>query len=187
MDFPVESPVRSCPSCGSQVQAGHCYCSACGRPFEEKRDGARLETSPGRRVDPVEKVGLFRRVLADIIDRWVPCPFFAYLFPPWLLVVIGYGLLSDGLMEGRSVGKRLLGLRTLCADSLEPCTYGRSFLRNLKWTLAQVAYTSLFLIPLALAHDFLELLFVAFDREGRRLGDRLGGTVVVSEEAFRRK
>lgn len=187
-----ETTVLNCPHCGSEMGTGHRFCPACGEPVVDEKICVRpgsvegeqpMTEGPGKTVLP--KAGLFRRVLADIIDRWVPCPFFAYLFPPWILAVIGYGLLCDGLMEGRSVGKRLLGLRTLDCDRLEPCTYSRSFLRNLSWTLAQVAYTSLFLIPLAMAYDFLELLFIAFDQQGRRLGDRIGGTVVVTESSFR--
>lgn len=166
---------QSCGRCGREVEAGSAFCPHCGEELSP------LKQSPKEEARSLQKANPWRRVMADFIDRWLPCPFFSYLFPPWLLVVIAYGLLSDGFMGGKSVGKRLLGLRTICWDTLEPCDYVRSFLRNLTYTLGQVAYTSLFFFPLAFAYDVLELLFVLFDSEGRRLGDRIGGTKVVRD------
>lgn len=165
----------NCQRCGREAEAGSTFCPHCGEELSSRKQ------SPKEVASSLQKANPWRRVMADFIDRWLPCPFFSYLFPLWVLVVIGYALLSDGLMGGKSVGKRLLGLRTICWDTLEPCDYVRSSLRNLPYALGQVAYTSLLLFPLAFAYDLLELLFVLFDAEGRRLGDRIGGTKVVRD------
>lgn len=125
-----------------------------------------------------QKAPVLRRIIAEIIDRLVPCPIVVYFFPLWLLVIIGYDLFSDGLLEGCSVGKRLMGLRTVIASNGKPCNFARSFLRNLDWAVARLCYMSLWLIPFALTYDFIELMLVLFSPTGQRLGDRLAGTQV---------
>lgn len=125
-----------------------------------------------------QKASALQRIVADIIDRILPFPLLTYFFPPWILVVIGYGLLSDGLLEGCSVGKRLMGLRTVIVANDNPCNFARSFLRNVGWTVGQLCYLSLWLIPFAFTYDLVELMLVLFSPTGQRLGDRLAGTQV---------
>ncbi|MEO8216615.1 MAG: RDD family protein [Acidobacteriota bacterium] len=66
--------------------------------------------------------------------------------------------------QGRSIGKRLLGLRLVTTDE-KPCSPGRSCLRNL---------------PLLIVFwNVLELYLVITGRQ--RTGDRLAGTRVLEE------
>ena len=44
-----------------------------------------------------ESRAVMRRILAEVIDRLAPLPFIAYLFPPWVLVVVAYHLICDGV------------------------------------------------------------------------------------------
>ena len=76
---------------------------------------------------------------------------------------VGYILFADGMRGGQSLGKRWMGMVVIDAKSGEPCSYGKSFLRNL---------TLVLLGP-------LDWIFI-FGDSRRRLGDRLAGTVVVS-------
>jgi uncharacterized RDD family membrane protein YckC len=127
------------------------------------------------------KAPVLRRVIADVIDRLLCCPLIVCFFPPWLAVVIAYDLLSDGLLDGCSVGKRLMGLRTVMVSNGKPCNFARSFLRNVGWAAARLCYTTIWLIPFALVYDAIELLLVLFSPSGQRLGDRLAGTQVTTE------
>ena len=74
-----------------------------------------------------------------------------------------YLLFADGRENGQSIGKRMLNMRVIEEKSGEPCTYGRSFLRNV----------------LLLILGPIDWIFI-FGGKHQRLGDKLAGTVVVS-------
>lgn len=122
------------------------------------------------------------RVAAGLIDRLVPLPFLIPFFWPWVLVVIAYDLGRDA--AGASVGKRLLGLKTVMVSpdpSLDgqACTLGRSLLRNLLWTGVRLCYLTVVLVPVGLVLDAAGCLMALLTAEGRHWGDRIGGTQVV--------
>lgn len=129
--------------------------------------------------------GIVRRGLAAMLDRLVPLPFIAYLFPAWGAVVFAYQLLCDGSPSGRSVGKRVARLRVVSAASLEPCGVARSVLRRFVPALAQLAYCSWEFVWLALVYELLTLTFILLSPSGRRPEDYLAGTQVVTERAFK--
>ena len=74
-----------------------------------------------------------------------------------------YYLFADGLHEGQSLGKQMLGMRVVALDGIAPCTFRQSFVRNLLLAV---------LGP-------LDWLFIFGDRH-QRLGDKLAATLVVS-------
>ncbi|HET7545466.1 MAG TPA: RDD family protein [Polyangiaceae bacterium] len=82
----------------------------------------------------------------------------------------GYFVACESFMNGRSVGKRVLGLRVVTCDGL-PVSFGSSVLRNL-----------------LRAADFLPtgyavgLLTMTLDSRFRRLGDWAADTMVIIEE-----
>jgi len=79
------------------------------------------------------------------------------------IVSVAYLLLADGRENGQSIGKRMLNMRVIEEQSGNPCTYGRSFLRNI----------------LLLVLGPIDWIFI-FGGKHQRLGDKLAGTVVVS-------
>lgn len=130
----------------------------------------------------VESASIGRRLAAGVIDRLLPLPFLATFFWPWALVVIAYDLGRDA--QGASFGKRLMGLRTVMVSpdpalDGQPCTAGRSLLRNLLWAGARLCYLSVVLVPVGIVLDVTGCLMVLLTPEGRHLGDRIGGTRVV--------
>jgi uncharacterized RDD family membrane protein YckC len=121
--------------------------------------------------------------MAEIIDRIITLPFIVYLFPPWIAVIVGYTLFCDGLFSGRSIGKKAMGLRVVCKDEhFTQCCLISSVLRNFLQAAAFVGYGLLIFIPFALLYELLELLFIAFHKEGRRIGDLFANTSVITEE-----
>ena len=89
-------------------------------------------------------------------------------FPPtglfvayWQLVLLFYTLFADGMFVGQSIGKKLMKLYVVRSDTEEPCTYGRSVLRNITYLLG-----------------IFDFIFI-FGPTKRRLGDRLAKTKVV--------
>lgn len=103
------------------------------------------------------------------------------------LVGLGYLLISDGLFDGRSVGKRLTGLRVL-GPSGERCTIKESILRNstvaaglLLWRIPYLGW------PLLAAVLALEFVILLGSKEGMRLGDEIAKTSVVEVEEARQE
>jgi uncharacterized RDD family membrane protein YckC len=169
---------RRCQRCGGELAQDHQFCPICGHTLHEQN--VPLQTV----ARSLPKASTMRRVVASLIDRCLPCPFLVLVYPPWVLVVVAYHLFVEGLWQGRSPGKRLLGLRTISLEHIEPCTLLRAMLRNMLTTARQLAYLSLVFFPLALLVDVVELLVVLGRRDGRRLGDFLAGTIVVREQTF---
>jgi uncharacterized RDD family membrane protein YckC len=124
--------------------------------------------------------------LAAFVDRLVPLPFVAYLFPAWGALVFAYHLLCDGRPAGRSAGKRVGRLRVVRADSLKPCGVARCVLRRLGPALCQLAYCSWKYVWVAAVYELASLAFVILNPSGRRPEDYLAGTLVITERAYKR-
>jgi len=151
-------------------------------PTEKKKP---VQGSPGGkgpvRPDPV------KRIAAGLVDG---IPAYLIAFIPFIggLISATYLAIRDGLPTGdgraQSLGKRLLGLKTVQLPEGRPCDYLTSLLRNLPfavpalimvrpvrgWILGSFLWGILFLI---------EILLIIVDENGTRLGDRLARTAVV--------
>ncbi len=100
----------------------------------------------------------------------------------WVAAVL-YILVADGISNGASVGKKLLGLRVLSASG-EPCGLKDSIMRNLMFGMGVLFWTVLHPIlgwPLLAAAIGVESLVLMGSDNGRRLGDELAGTRVTYE------
>lgn len=157
---------------------------------------------------PAPKADLVKRFLAALVDGLIAgaIGFVFGLFGTFMsgvgtLVGAFYILVRDGIetpyTDGRSVGKRLIGLRPTRIDGA-PMTVETSIRRN--WTLGLAGLVSgvgtmlVALGPLALLGvpvlllsavigllGLVEAVLVVTDDEGRRIGDKTAGTVVVEE------
>lgn len=78
-----------------------------------------------------------------------------------------YSFTKDGRSGGQSIGKKHLGLMVVRLSTNEPCSSADSQLRAL----------------LLLFLGFVEVAAIA-STDGRRLGDRLAGTQVISVDAY---
>jgi uncharacterized RDD family membrane protein YckC len=96
--------------------------------------------------------------------------YFLFIMAVWL-AIFTYILFKDAFFNGRSIMKKLLGLRVVSAKTQVKCRWYQSLIRNIP----------LFITPVLL----IELLMVIFNPGGRRLGDMMAGTVVVNaNESF---
>jgi uncharacterized RDD family membrane protein YckC len=78
-----------------------------------------------------------------------------------------YHVICELLFRGQSIGKKVMGIRVVCADG-SPISPGASFLRN----LVRFVDTYIFFCPIA-------LVCMLVSRGFRRLGDWAAGTLVV--------
>ena len=116
------------------------------------------------------------RLLGQVVDSFIAmAPVFLFGSiakhaggPGGILTMLGaiwvffYLILGDGLHQGQSFAKQWLGMRVVDAKTGEPCTFGKSFVRNIALSL---------LGP-------IDWLFI-FGERHQRLGDKMAGTVVV--------
>lgn len=130
----------------------------------------------------------FDRIAAKVFDLSVAVAVFslgnAVSYPLGVLLCFLFLLLQDGW--GKSVGKRLFGLRVLQDGTDLPATLSQSALRNFPFALGVLlgaipafwAFFVLVFIPLFL----LELYFVMRLDSGARLGDVLAATYICDKE-----
>lgn len=96
----------------------------------------------------------------------------------------GYLLIRDGLFQGRSVGKKLIGLVVSTVDDQEVAgAYRESLIRNATlvgaYLLFLIPYAGWVLGPLALG---MECLVAIGDDRGMRVGDMLARTFVAQPD-----
>ena len=128
------------------------------------------------------KANTLNRSIAKFIDI-----LFALLLgrlPGYIGVLSGlmYIGISDGLMGGRSIGKRIIGLRVKTLKDGGNADFRASVLRNSTigalYLISFIPFAGWALAVLGLA---FELLLIIGSPEGMRLGDEIASTVVVDE------
>ena len=110
-----------------------------------------------------------QRVYAWLLDGLIVVGMLSIAGGVGWFMVVGYVLMRDGLFEGQSLGKRLIGLKVVAHDDQRPCTFADSAVRNFLWVIPIVHVV----MGLTGLHDLLH------DRHGRHWGDRLAKTQVV--------
>lgn len=99
-----------------------------------------------------------------------------------------YLLVGDGLFEGRSLGKKLVGLRVVSADSHQPCTFRDSILRNslfaVGYLISKVFWIGWILIIIIAALEFLVLMG---SKDKMRIGDEIAKTIVIDSPQVKRE
>jgi len=128
---------------------------------------------------------LWRRGLAELIDRMFPMPFLAFFFPKWVVVVFLYHLLCDSSPARRSVGKALFRLRVVSADDGRKCAWHQAVLRRVGSAASQSAWCMWEALPFVMLYELISLAFVSITPAGRRPEDFIAGTRVVTERVFR--
>jgi len=151
------------------------------------------EQSSDRKEDLVQ-AGFLNRLIARTIDFIIVAALFEIIPEIGYFAGLAYLLIADGLFQGRSVGKRLTGLKVvLHSDFKKPgdCGYKESIYRNFPFAAGYLLSGILGVIPLigwifsfaiiVAILVFESLLIVGSDR-GMRLGDEIAKTQVVEDK-----
>jgi uncharacterized RDD family membrane protein YckC len=142
--------------------------------------------------DAFIKAEYLERFLAKFIDFLVAGALFA--IPSFVGPLAGttYLLISDGLKGGQSLGKRIIGLKTVTLDTGAPCDFRKSLIRNSPFAVLILFCFLVGWIPYlgkvlaaaaALAIFAVEISLIYTDSLGARFGDRIARTVVVPAAA----
>lgn len=136
------------------------------------------------------KADQIHRVLAKAIDLVLAGFLSRFVVPFGLFGAALYLLISDGLFDGQSIGKRIMGLRVVVLrDGLEhhKCSYKESLIRNMPYALllilGSIPIIQIFFLLLGFLFMAIEAYFVWADDHGIRIGDIYAETQVVDHHA----
>ena len=114
--------------------------------------------------DQVKKAEPVNRLLAGLID-WVVVSVGMILC---VLPGLAYALLKDTLYDGRSIGKKVMGLQVINSQTLTPCKMMESVIRNVS-----------LLIPV---FSLVDVIMVFVDKDNLRFGDKWANTMVIERK-----
>lgn len=126
------------------------------------------------------RAGLLLRTAAKVLDFILIAAVLEILPRAGFYAGLAYLLLGDGFLEGRSIGKKLIRLKVMSAETGAPCTFRESILRNstfavgyILWLVPWIGWIFLFLV------SALEFILILGSKDGKRLGDEIAKTVVI--------
>jgi uncharacterized RDD family membrane protein YckC len=135
-----------------------------------------------------KKAGLLLRTVAKLLDLIIITAAVEILPKAGFFAGLAYILIGDGLFDGRSFGKRVIGLKVVSAESYKSCTFRDSILRNSTFGIGFIFYKMLwfgwifFIIIVA-----FEYLILLGSKDGMRLGDEIAKTLVVDNPEIKQE
>ncbi len=156
--------------------------------------GTLYERSSIRKEDIIKAASL-NRIIAKIIDFVIVMALLKIIPGLGFFAGLTYLILADGLFQGRSAGKRLMGLRvSICDESdheIAECRYQESVYRNFPFAIGYILAGIFWNIPIlgavlsiitVAAVLVLESLIMLGSENSRRLGDEMAKTMVVVDK-----
>ena len=124
------------------------------------------------------------QIIAILIFVWIAISLSGGLFSPFgygisgtviailligfFVIYFGYFIFFEHLMNGQTIGKRILGLRVI-QENGEPASFFQILIRGFLRSSVDMLYVGIFII--------------LFSKKHKRLGDMAAGTIVISEES----
>jgi len=130
--------------------------------------------------EELKRAGLFIRAVAKILDLIIIAATAELVPKAGFFAGLAYLLIGDGFFDGRSIGKKLVGLKVVSAGTYTPCTFRDSVLRNstlgLGYLLSHILWFGWIFILLVFVLEFIVLLGSS---NGMRIGDEIAKTLVI--------
>jgi len=145
-----------------------------------------------KRQEEVIKAGLLNRIIAKTIDFLIVGALVEIIPKIGYFAGAIYLLIADGLFDGRSIGKKLIGLKVVHTQGNSACGFKESIIRNFPFVGGYILFGVLKEIPLVgwilsiiipVAILFFEGLIMIGSEDGMRVGDELAKTMVIEEKA----
>lgn len=131
------------------------------------------------------KAALLSRFIAKFLDTLIVAALSLPFYPMGLLLSLVYLAISDSMLNGQSVGKRLMGFSVISQEDGSPCSFKQSTIRNLPLLIP----LALALIPfwgwllaflLGVPLVALEIYLLCKLDSGHRIGDVMADTSVIA-------
>ena len=124
---------------------------------------------------------LFLRAIAKTLDFIIIAAAAEVIPKAGFFAGLAYLLIGDGLFDGRSFGKKIIGLRVVSKNTDEPCSFRDSILRNSLFGLGYLFYKMpwfgwIFIVIVTV----LEFVVLLGSKDGMRLGDEIAKTRVIA-------
>jgi len=138
--------------------------------------------------ETIVKAKILNRVIARSIDLLIAGALLEVIPVAGYFAGLLYILIADGLFEGRSIGKKIIGLKVLILDTSAVCSYKESIIRNAPLAVGFLLYGVLRVIPflgwvlsavVTILIMSLEGLIIIGNEKGMRFGDEIAKTIVV--------
>lgn len=130
----------------------------------------------------LRKAGLLLRVFAKALDFIIIAAVAEIIPTAGFYAGLAYLLISDGLFDGRSFGKYLMGLRVISAKTGEQCSMKESIFRNsplgLGFLFLKFPFFGWIILLSVVVFEFLMLIGSS---NGMRFGDELAKTVAIEK------
>ena len=170
----IELNQKSCPTCGSSIEAQGNYCAYCGSKLD------------------LEHASVLGRFFALLID-WVILAIASFslliiigiifdgnddlILSIWLILTIFIGflyfvVLEGPLMQGQTIGKIAVSIRVVDQKSMEPISYSQSFIRNFLLLIDLMPYVLPYLL------GFISILA---SKKNQRIGDMGAKAIVIKD------
>jgi uncharacterized RDD family membrane protein YckC len=135
-----------------------------------------------------DRAGLLVRTVAKILDFIIVAAAAEIVPKAGFYAGLAYLLIGDGLFDGRSLGKKLVGLRVISAVSQKPCTIRDSIIRNsifgVGYLFSRAIWFGWIFVLLVSAFEFIVLLG---NKDRMRLGDEMAKTLVLDNPQARQE
>lgn len=126
------------------------------------------------------KAGLLLRVISKALDLIIIAAVAEVIPRAGFFAGFAYLLIGDGLFEGQSLGKKLIGLKVVSLDNEKQCSFRDSILRNCIFGIGYLLYKIPFLGWIFILTIFLfEFIILLGSKEKMRLGDEIAKTIVI--------
>jgi uncharacterized RDD family membrane protein YckC len=127
-----------------------------------------------------KRAGLLLRTVAKILDFIIIAAAVEVVPKAGFFAGLAYLLIGDGLFDGRSLGKKLIGLRVVSADAAASCTFRDSILRNSTFGVGFLFYKVLWFGWIVIVIiSVLEFVILLGSKDGMRIGDEIAKTIVI--------
>jgi uncharacterized RDD family membrane protein YckC len=131
------------------------------------------------------KAKFLNRAIAKSIDFIIVAALLEAIPKIGYFAGLAYLIIGDGLFEGKSLGKRLLGLKVIFYETGEPCTLRSSVIRNFVFAIGYLLMTIPFIgfiFPSIIL--FIESILIIGNDKGLRFGDEFVKTQVIEDQAI---
>ncbi|MGB9716475.1 MAG: RDD family protein [Thermodesulfovibrionales bacterium] len=129
------------------------------------------------------RAGLLLRVISRVLDLIIIAAVAEIIPRAGFFAGLVYLLIGDGLFQGQSLGKKLIGLKVISIDTEKQCSIRDSILRNgifgIGYLLYKIPFFGWIFILIIFIFEFIILLG---SKEKMRLGDEIAKTIVVITE-----
>jgi uncharacterized RDD family membrane protein YckC len=135
-----------------------------------------------------KRAGLLVRTVAKILDFIIIAAAAEVVPKAGFFAGLAYLLIGDGLFDGRSLGKKLMGLKVVSADTYTQCSFRDSILRNSTLGIGYILYKILWFgwIFIVIVSVF-EFIILLGSKNEMRLGDEIARTIVIESPQIKQE